>query len=176
MRFYRSGTVDRNQRGFGVIELIIAVAITSLLGLGVTAATSQVFSHNMQGGTHVTAIKQVENAIHWVSRDTQMARSVTPDAGDSGFPLVLSWVEWDSTTHEVTYDFDGSVLKRSHSVNGGGPSEMMVARDINTDAQLTSCAFSEGVLTLRVTATVGGGSQASSETGMREIIARPSLE
>jgi len=177
MIFRRSGSINKNQKGFTFIDMIIAIAITGIIGVGTTGAIAQVFNQSTQSSVHMTAIKQVENALYSISRDAHMAQIVATDSGDSGFPLDLSWGEWASgTDHQVTYSIEDGKLKRSHSINGGDPDEITVAQDINPDAQITNCELADRVLTLKITATVGDGSRTVSETGKREVIPRPSLE
>ena len=50
----------------------------------------------------MVAIRQVQNAGHWIIRDAQMAEEVAIDES-SGFPIVLSRTKYDGTQYEVTY-------------------------------------------------------------------------
>ena len=76
-----------------------------------------------------------------------------------GLPLVLSWDDWDSTQHEVTYTLVGDKLMRNHTIDGGTPTSLLVAEDINPDPTLTNCAYAGGMLSFEVTITVGVGSR-----------------
>jgi len=84
-----------------------------------------------------------------------MAQTIQAD-GSTGFPLSLSWVEWDSTEHSISYLLETDKLYRSYTVNGGEPSRSIVAKHINTDSLLTNCQFNAGILTLKITASVDG--------------------
>ena len=95
--------------------------------------------------------------------------------GASGFPLVLSWTEWDNSAHQVTYTLVDDQLRRSYAVDGGQPLETVVAEYINSSGDNTTCDFTSGVLTLRLTATVGEGARTLSVTKVREISPRPDL-
>jgi hypothetical protein len=103
-----------------------------------------------------------------------MAQTVSPD-GASGFPLTLQWVDWDNTDREVVYTINDGILKRSYSIDGELESALVVAQYINPDVEMTSCGFSEGVLTLKITATAGEGSHVESVSKVREIVPRPGL-
>ena len=162
------------QKGFTLIELIVVLAITGLIGLGATTAIVQVLSQSSKNNNYTTASRHTMNAIHWISRDAQMAQDVEP-GGPAGFPLTLSWTEWDNTGYQVTYSIVDDKLRRGYSVDGGDPSETLVAQYINSTSETTSCEFAGGVLTLQVTTTVGEGTQELSVTKVREITPRPSL-
>ncbi len=162
--------LGRNQRGFTLIELLLANAITAFIGVGIAAAVFQIINVSALSNNHVITVKQVESAIHWINRDAQMAQTVQPSVG-SGFPLNLSWVEWDDTSHQVSYVLQNGKLIRNHSVNGGEAQETTVAQYINADPVNTNCQFAGGVLTFKVTASVGGFRSAS-ETRISQVIPR----
>ena len=171
MIFRRLGLINKNQRGFTLAELIVALAITGLITGGITMSIFQVFDINTRSNNHMTAVRQVQNAGYWISHDAQMARDVAPDPGDTGFPLVLTWTEWGGTVNEVTYTLVDSELKRSHSVDGE-PSETVVAQYIDS----VSCQLDpldNRKLTFTITATVSGGWKEASETRVYEVIPRP---
>ena len=169
--FHRLKLINKNQRGFTLIELVVAITITALIVGGVTMAIFQVFDVNGRSTTRMTAVKQVENAVYWISRDAKMAQDVQPDE-DSGFPLNLTWVEWDNTVHQITYTLENGELERNHYIDDGEPTETVVARHINPDPEMTNCQFVGGVLTFELTAALGGFRPAS-ETRVCEVIPRP---
>ena len=90
----------------------------------------------------------------------------------SGFPLTLKWVEWDGTSHQVSYRLAEGKLERNHSVNGGEPQKLIVAHYINP--AMTDCLLLDGVLTCKITASVGG-LRPSSETRTLQVAPRPAL-
>jgi prepilin-type N-terminal cleavage/methylation domain-containing protein len=168
------GLINKNQRGFTLMEVLIALALAGIIATAATMTTFQVINGSSRTSNQMTAVKQVQNAGCWVSWDVQMAQTVEPAASPDpdGFPLYLKWTEWGGTVHEVTYNIDivNKQLKRSSSVNGGEPTVTTVAEFIAAD---TNCEFGGGVLTFTVTATVGAGSQEATETRIYEIKQRP---
>lgn len=167
-------SVLKNQKGFTLIEVIAVLAISGLIGAGVTMATVQMISQGGKNTDYTAASRHTQNAIHWISRDTHMAQVIDPN-GASGFPLNLSWVEWDNSSHQVVFSFDGDELKRTYSVDGGESSETLVARYINQETEMTNCVSDNGVLSLTMTATVGTGENAVSVTKVRDITCRTRL-
>jgi prepilin-type N-terminal cleavage/methylation domain-containing protein len=166
--------IARGQRGFTVIEVIVSVAITGVLSVGATMATVQVMNQGSKNNEYTAASRQSMNAIFWISRDAQMSQNVTP-SGVTGFPLTLGWTEWDNSGHQVTYSIEDDKIRRSYSVNGTTPKETVVGTYINSTSENTTCEFSDRLLTVQVTATVGDGAHALSVTKVREITPRPGL-
>ena len=113
------GVIHKNQRGLTLIGTIMAIAIAGIIGTGVTITISQMFDHSARTSARMTAIKQLENASYYINRDGQMAQTVEiayPDP--DGFPLTLTWVEWDSNDEiQVVYSIAGNQLTRKHYIN-----------------------------------------------------------
>ena len=175
MIFRRLGRLSRRQRGFTLIELLVALAITGAISGGITMSIFQTLDYNARSNARMVAVKQVENAIHHISRDVQMAQIIEPaaDPDPDGFPLILTWIEWSNTENVVTYRIVGSELKRFHSQDGGVPIELVVARHVDVDPSDTSCEFDDSswIFTFEVTATVTGYPEDISET--REVKITP---
>jgi prepilin-type N-terminal cleavage/methylation domain-containing protein len=174
MKFHKFWPIRESQKGFTLLELVVALAITGFISVGIAMATAQVVDQGERNSDYNTASQNTLNAIHWISRDAQMSQVLEPD-GASGFPLNLGWVEWDNSNHLVTYTEAGDKLRRSYSVDGGAPNVTLVAQYINWVSENTTCEFTEGVLKLTVTTTVGTGLNAVSVTRMHDISPRPGL-
>ena len=180
MRFHRLWSINRKQRGFTLIELMLAIAISGIITGGITTTIFQVVIGSARTNNHMTAVRHVQEAGYFVSRDVQMAQIVqlTPAPDPDGFPLTLTWTDWGSSeVHQVTYtledipDSDLTNLQRSYS--HGATETSIIAQFIDPTEKdgepQTKCDFTDGKLTFTVTATVGG----QSETRVYEIVPRP---
>ena len=166
---------NRNQGGYSLIEIAVTIVIVSIITIGATVANAQVIKQTSRNNDYTTASRQTLNALYWISRDTQMAQEIQPDGGGSGFPLILTWREWDNTSHTVNYSLENNKLMRSYSINDGTPRVLLVAEYINDEAQMTNCASDNGVLILTVTGSVGVGAEITDVTEVRNITSRPNL-
>jgi len=174
MIFRKLWLVNRNQGGFALIEIIAALAIMALIGIGAATATAQVCTQSTKNNDYTTASRHTMNAIHWISHDTMMAQTVETNGASGFLPLILNWVDWDNSTHQVTYTLqENGDLKRSYSVDSEEPIETLVAQYINSDTETTNCEFSGGILTIKLTAIAD--ESASNVTKTREITPRPRL-
>jgi len=168
----------KEQRGFLLTEMLASLAIAAIIGLGATFASAQVMNQTTRNNDFTTASRHTLNAIHWISRDTQMAQTIE---GVAGFPatdnLTLAWAEWGNTENEVVYSVENGQLKRSYSVDGGAPSVTIVAEYINSDAQMTNFVPDSDNVTyiIKITGSVGAGSTIVDVTKVREIVSRPKL-
>jgi prepilin-type N-terminal cleavage/methylation domain-containing protein len=143
MMFHRIGSINKNQKGFTLLEMVLALLIGGLMAGGITAAIFQVVLGSARTNNHMTAVRQVESAGYWVSHDAQMAQTVAPARDADGFPLTLSWKDWDDTVNTVTYTIEDGDLKRTH-IAGSQTSTTTVARFIVLDSAKTRCQLAGG--------------------------------
>jgi len=187
MIFHRLRLINKNQRGFTLIEILVALAITGLITGGITGTIFQVITIEARTSNHMTAVRQVQNAGFWVSRDATMAQTVdlewqgeTPSG--SKFPLKLTWTEWDNNEkYEVIYTLQNMIggpkqLQRQHLTYDAdgyeiGNETTILAQYIIPGVGQTRLDFTDGKLTLTVTATV----ERQSETRTYEVIPRPGM-
>ncbi|MFH1031957.1 MAG: type II secretion system protein [Chloroflexota bacterium] len=150
------------QKGFTLVELIIAVSIMALTSTAAGAAIFQVMRNIDINNDYVVVVNQVENAGYWISRDAQMATNISTDNLTPPYFLVIDWAEWDAagdpTYHSASYFFEGLAngvgrLKRTHS-GGGANQTTLVATYIyyNPGDNITSSAsYISPLLTLKLT-------------------------
>jgi prepilin-type N-terminal cleavage/methylation domain-containing protein len=165
--------------GFTLIELVVAMAITGILGAGVLTSLYQIRNVNDTDNARMSAVKQVENAVFYINRDAQSAQTITPGE-DAGFPLTLTWKTWGTPTASppvlpstlnviYTLDSDGLLWRND------GSSNKQIARYISTDSDDTNCSYnlSNHRITIQITAIYTIRSKQAREMRQIEIVPRP---
>lgn len=177
-----------SERGFTLIEMLIAITVTALASGAASVAIFQILKNIERNSDHMTVVRHVENAGDWISRDAQMALSANGTASLT-LPdfLIINWTEWDASGdpvyHSARYFFEdltggtsgvGS-LKRIHQSSAGANEQMLVAQNIyydSTDVTNTSNAsYQSPVLTVKLTARL----EQSTESKEYKIKRRPTL-
>jgi prepilin-type N-terminal cleavage/methylation domain-containing protein len=164
-----------SQKGFTLIELMVAVSIMGIISLGAAVSSGQLLNQTSRDRDYTLASRYVTNAIYWISHDAMMAQSIE---GCEGFPgtdaLSLSWTDWDNNVFTANYTVENGVLTRNYS-DGISVTSTFIAQNINTGEDLTSCSSDNGTLTVRVTSSVGEGSRIIDVTKTKNISCRPEL-
>lgn len=140
----------KSQRGFTLLETMISLCITGFVALSVVTTIYQLQGISDLHFAHITAVTQVENAIHYMNRDVQSAQIITPQ-GTQGFPLSLTWVSWDTNdTNKVTYSLVNDTpplttyqLVRKFQLNQNPSTSTTIARYI---VSYPSCATTVAVI------------------------------
>ncbi len=147
----------KRERGFTLVELLIATAITGLIVSGLGTAIYQIITVSEYGNDKLTAMHELQNAVHWFSIDGQRA-----SAASGGNELVLTLTDNSS----ITYTVNGTALHRT-----AGGSQMTLAQNI------TSANFSieNRFITMTITSTPQGRWNVS-EQGIYKVYLRPTEE
>jgi prepilin-type N-terminal cleavage/methylation domain-containing protein len=107
----------KGERGFTLVEMLLALAITGMVAAVMGIAVQQVITVPAQGDAHVDALHAVQNAAHWLNLDGQAAEEASANGS------VLNITLPDDTI--VVYYLSGGYLNRIC-----GNVSMTVARDI----------------------------------------------
>ena len=157
--------IHKNEEGFTLIEILIALGIFGLVAAAVSGTVVQIIQSN-RSADHMTALRHVQSAGYWVSYDGVQAQQVTTSASP-GLPFTLSWTDLDDNdTHEVEYSLqdmsagDLDYLQRKEIVNGETADPIITIVGQYIDPNNTSCEpvdqeLSDGeTFTFTVTATM----------------------
>ena len=174
--------LNRNQAGFSLIELLVALTIATTVCTTATMVVFQVFNAEARGTNHMDAINRVQNAGSQISLDAGMTQSVTWTNDGDGLPLTLTWTEWESNeVHQVTYSIVDNELQREHFINSVSDEtylfEFICNNHPGSGDLVTYCVWDETNLnlTFTLTAVVGVGSQQQTETRVYESKPRPTI-
>jgi len=159
--------MKRREKGYTLIELIIAVTIIVLVTGAASIAIFQILKGTERNNTHMNAVRQVQNAGYWLCRDARMAQGIDTDNLTPSDFIVFNWTEWDDVNEEIyhtaTYFFEDLTdgignLKRSHWSSAGANEQTLIAKHIYytpTDPDDTSKAdYQAPLLTLQLTSIV----------------------
>jgi len=142
--------LHKNQKGLTLLELIIAIAITSLITGGVATIVYQIYTVSARSSNHMVAVRQVQEAGYWVSLYAYTSQNTTIN-GTSGFPLILQWVNFDpSGRHKIVFNLNSSGLRGSYYVDSGSGYVLDSARTGKIpvfafiNSTLTNCQVSGG--------------------------------
>jgi len=154
------------------MEVIVSTAILAIIVLGASLTIIQVGKLSPSMDASLTIKNEMQNADYWITRDAQMARSITTQDLPYNDFLILTWVEFTEAgnliDHTVTYFFDESdgetvILKRNHSSSTGENQVTLIARYIRYDPSdpdnTSSVSYENGRLTVKLIAFYGDHSE-----------------
>ncbi len=111
-----------NQKGYTLIELLLVIAITGAIVLGVGSSIVQI----MRGGPQITeksvAMADIDNAAHWLVRDLVLAQTTSLMEGTSPVSqITLNWSDrtaWagdeGSVLHSASYSLSETQFLREY--------------------------------------------------------------
>ena len=166
----------RNQHGLTLVELLVSLPLIGLISAAAAGAIIQTIrSHDINTG--MMAVRQVQAAGGWISRDgVQAQRIQIADnvSSPNGFPVTLSWGQgyWDGETgryhtecRDVIYFLEDSasgdrqVLRRREMVTGSRVSDGTCTVAYYVDGAATTCLRQPGernAFVFTITVNVGG--------------------
>ena len=145
----------KNQRGYVLVELMAAIAISAILAGLLSVAIQQIVTIPEQGDARVEASHAMQNTIHWVGQDAGSAKSAV-----GGGSLILNLPD----ESVITYARSGTDLYRTC----GGVSNL-IAMNV-TDLSFT---VSGRVITMSITASPESRWN-TSENQTYQVVMRPS--
>ncbi len=150
------------QKGFTLLELLVALAVGSVILTGVVLSLQQILLGTDRSNSQVVALTDIDRAVLEIKKDLMMTQSTNLTDG-SPIPqssVMLSWIDYTSfgssnqTSHSSRYTLSGKELRRNYD-----GTVSIVGRNI------TSLGFTQNgkAITVAITAT-GPGIRQRSET------------
>lgn len=149
--------MKKGERGFTLVEMLIAVAIIGITVSVLGTTVYQAVTSTEYGNDRITAMHEVQNAAHWMSFDGQRA-----SAASGGSELALTIPDNPS----VTYAVDGTELRRI-----AGDSQLTLAQNISA----LSFSVENRVITMTITSSPQGRHNVSEQRAYK-VHLRPTEE
>jgi prepilin-type N-terminal cleavage/methylation domain-containing protein len=187
--------LNRNQRGFTLIELVVAIAITAIISSAVGTVVYQVVKINSTSTNHQIAISQIQNAVNSISRDAEQVQQLSPLTTQnitssaitavsnqisfnftqvSPNSLKLWWVDWSGTEHLILYKVDANHKLIREVYNDLQHHTLVSSSQIATNVSAASGNWNTSTKTLNIQITVTVGTvNAATEIRTFQIIPRP---
>jgi len=115
--------MNNRQRGFTLVEIIIAMGIASIILSAIGYSVVQLFNMNTRNTLYMTAVRQVQTAGYWLTRDTVMASAdnIFVLNTDPAKPqLILNWRSDPNTLHQTIYTYDAATGILWRAADSGG--------------------------------------------------------
>ena len=142
----------QDQSGASLVELLVAIAITLLVFGILTTALVQFILTTRWGNNQLQATGDIQVASLWLGRDALEAASFMPGTGvEYG---TLAWAD-GSQQYRYLYDSGNTALVREHYDSSVLQSTIIIARDIQNQADVTF-SLTGKLLTVTITSTAGG--------------------
>lgn len=144
------------QKGFTLVELLVALAVGGLVMMSAVALIYQVIWGTGRTNSQVVALTDVHYAALRLKKDLQMAQSADFDLPD-GSAVTLSWTDYTSfdptenKDHTSSYELLDGELRRIYDYEKPSETTSIVGRNI------TSVNFTQDgrVINVVITATAG---------------------
>ena len=111
-----------NQKGFTLIEILVAMLVGGMITAGVITAVFQIVYGAGEIKRESVALADIDNAAHWLTRDVVLGQSTDlVDGAPQVSQMTLTWNDstwWaeqeESISHYVTYTYSGTALQRNY--------------------------------------------------------------
>ena len=158
-----------NQKGFTLIEVLVTVGILGAI-MGVLSMTViSIMIITPRTNDWAIALRQVQNAGYWISRDVLMSQIVTP-AQNPGDPFLALEQDHDGdgvADNTVDYVFSGDELRRE--LNGASPGILIAQYIVGVGTDTTFVDDGDNKYTLNIKAAHGD----ADVTRVYEVTPRP---
>jgi prepilin-type N-terminal cleavage/methylation domain-containing protein len=156
----RVGLGGKNRTGFTLIELLAAMAITAIIGVALTTSIFQMMTIQSSTKDRVDAVMQLENAMHYVNQDAQMAFPSQTSINTNS-----NYFELTSLTSAISV---GSTLLNVTSVSGfKGPGTVRVGSGATSETLVYTLTAGNTITVSPATKAHSSGDQVSNAMTLR---------
>lgn len=112
--------VKNSQKGFTLLEILVAMAVSGLLLTGVVGAIFQTLRITAESRLQITALEDIKNVAYWVGKDMVSANATNLVSGGPAVSnLTLQWTNYP-------YAASGNFAPVNHSVSYTQPSAEII--------------------------------------------------
>ncbi|MDD5252119.1 MAG: type II secretion system protein [Patescibacteria group bacterium] len=131
----RSPGTTRKRVGFTVVEMLVALAITMVIGLATLTLQKDIFSVNTVLSDSLTAQTQLRNVLRTATTRLRMAATANDGAypiseADAVHVIFFSDIDHDGLRERVRYYMDGTTLKCGVVKPSGDPLTYNLATEV----------------------------------------------
>lgn len=111
-----------NQKGFTLIEILVAMLVGGMVMAGIVTAVFQIVHGAGQIKEESVALADIDSAAHWLTRDVVLGQST--DLVDGALQVSQMTLTWNDSTwwaeqeesiaHSVIYTYSGTELQRNY--------------------------------------------------------------
>ncbi|MFB0559404.1 MAG: type II secretion system protein J [Dehalococcoidales bacterium] len=148
--------VKNSQKGFTLVEILVVMAVSGVLLVGIVVAIFQTVRVTTGSSTQITALENIKSCAYAINKDVRMA--ATANLSDGAPPvdyLILDWRSW--------YDENGELSPVDHHckyyLSGGELQRNYDDTDIRTVARYISdiqFSFQDPIILVTITASPEG--------------------
>jgi len=116
-----------NQKGFTLLEMLVALAVGAVILLGVVGSIFMVMRGVPEIRKETSALADIERAAHWINRDVPMGQDTNLVNNDPPVAqMTITWTDYtkeaeleESVSHSVSYTWssgNGELLRNYNDV------------------------------------------------------------
>jgi len=160
----------KTQRGFTLIEILIAVTITSMIMGSMGGFFYQLLVVPKQQSDQLAAVNDLRIALDFIQYDGVQATSFTEQTDPNYYGYFL-WQNYSSEdNYKITYRYENSRLMRDEAINGTQQSSIAIAFHIADYENITFVNSGDNAVNVNMTVTINPETDSEiSETDTRHI-------
>ena len=109
------------QKGFTLLELLVATAVGAVILTGVVLSIYQVVWGTARSNSQAVALTDINSAVLAIKKDLMMTQSTNLTDGVPQSSVMLSWIDYtffatenETAYHSTTYVLSGTDLRRTY--------------------------------------------------------------